>query len=252
MQNQSNSSETTEKNQTSSLCKKSKIPIQLRNRNDYTTTTYLPTNYKKPSKNGHAVSEPRTTGPTRLAEHTPFLWQLSTGLFSLLYPGIRPAHVERSSTGRHTMTIQVTVTVSSGNRASDTTLRQLISEIERIKSYDGTTIRVNVEHMGISLFPGSQPLHEVIERMLAEADAATSPHYTAPPRGMPFSLRVQAAMRVFESASPDFRREAERRAKGAPARNRQEHMRQNPEIFQHFYRSRGLETEFLRFIVCKE
>jgi hypothetical protein len=146
------------------------------------------------------------------------------------------------------MTIQVTVTVSSGNRASDTTLRQLISEIERIKSYDGTTVRVNVEHMGVSLFPGSQPLHEVIERMLAEADAATSPHYTAPPRGMPFSLRVQAAMRVFESASPDFRREAERRAKGAPARNRQEYMRQNPELFQHFYRSRGLETEFLNII----
>lgn len=83
--------------------------------------------------------------------------------------------------------------------------------------------------------------------MLAEADAAVSPHYTAPPRGLPYAIRIEAAMRYFRTASPEFRREAERRSLGGvPARNRQEFMRQNPDIFQYFYPTRGpLETEFL-------
>ena len=146
------------------------------------------------------------------------------------------------------MTIQVTVKVSSGTRTSDTTLRQLIREIERIKSYDGTVVRVTVEYPHISMFSRPQPLYQVIERMLTEADAATSPHYTAPPRGLPYALRIEAAMRYFRSASPEFRRAAEYRSLGGPARNRQEHMRQNPEIFEHFYPTRRgpLETEFLR------
>lgn len=146
------------------------------------------------------------------------------------------------------MTIQVTVKVSSHAGATDTTLRQLISDIEKIKSYDGTTITVTVEPHRISMISKPRALYEVIEQMLAEADAAVSPHYTAPPRGLPFSLRVQMAMRVFKNASPDFRREAEKRSLGGvPARNRQEFMRQNPDIFQYFYRTRGpLETAFLR------
>lgn len=145
------------------------------------------------------------------------------------------------------MTIQVTVKVSSHAGAADTTLRQLIRDIEKIKSYDGTVVRVNIEYPHISMFTRPQPLYQVIERMLAEADAATSPHYTAPPRGLPYAIRIEAAMRYFRTASPEFRREAERRSLGGPARNRQEHMRQNPELFQYFYRTRGpLETEFLR------
>jgi hypothetical protein len=146
------------------------------------------------------------------------------------------------------MTIQVTVSVHSGNRASDTTLRQIIQEIERIKAYDGTVVRVTVEYPRISMFTRPQPLHEIIESMLAEADSVVSPHYRAPPRGLPYALRVQAAMRVFTNASPDFRREAERRSLGSAPRNRQEFMIQNPGIFEHFYPThRGpLETEFIR------
>ena len=148
------------------------------------------------------------------------------------------------------MTIQVKVTVSSGTRTSDTTLRQLISEIERIKRYDGTVVRVSVEYPSVSMFTRPQPLHEIIESMLAEADSVVSPHYTAPPRGLPYAIRIEAAMRYFLSASPEFRREAERRSMGAAARNRQEYMRQNPGIFAHFYPTRGrpLETEFLRVL----
>lgn len=148
------------------------------------------------------------------------------------------------------MTIQVTVKVSSHSGAADTTLQNLIRDIERIKSFDGTTINVTVESFRISMISKPRALYEVIEQMLAEADAATSPHYTAVPRGMPFSLRVQEAMRVFKNASPDFRREAERRSLGGvPARNRQEFMRQNPELFQYFYKTRGpLETAFLRVL----
>lgn len=146
------------------------------------------------------------------------------------------------------MTIQVTVKVSSHAGAADTTLRQLIRDIERIKSYDGNTVTVTVEPHRISMISKPRALYEVIEQMLAEADAAVSPHYTAPPRGLPFSLRVQMAMRVFKNASPEFRREAERRSLGGvPARNRQDFMRQNPDIFQYFYPTRGpLETAFLR------
>ncbi len=149
------------------------------------------------------------------------------------------------------MTIQVKVTVQSGSRTSDTTLRQLIRDIERIKSYDGTAVRVNIEYRRISMFTRPQPLYQVIERMLAEADAAVSRHYTAPPRGLPYAIRIEAAMRYFRSASPEFRREAERRSLGVPPRNRQEHMRQNPGIFEHFYPTRRgpLETEFLRAIL---
>ena len=149
------------------------------------------------------------------------------------------------------MSIQVTVKVSSESRTSDTTLRQLIREIERIKSYDGTTITVSVEPHRISMIPRPRALYEVVEQMLAEADAATSPHYTAPPRGLPFSLRVQMAMRVFKNASSEFRREAERRSLGVPPRNRQEHMRQNPGIFEYFYPTRRgpLETEFLKQLI---
>lgn len=143
--------------------------------------------------------------------------------------------------------IQVTVKVSSGTGISDTTLRQLIREIERIKSYDGTVVRVTVEYPQVSMFSRPQPLYQVIERMLTEADAATSPHYTAPPRGLPYAIRIEAAMRVFKNASPEFRREAERRSLGGPARNRQEFMGQNPELFQQFFKTRGpLETAFLR------
>ncbi len=148
------------------------------------------------------------------------------------------------------MSINVSVTVHSGTRTSETTLRQLISEIERIKRYDGTVVRVAVEYPQVSMFTRPQPLHEIIESMLAEADSVVSPHYRAPPRGLPYALRVQAAMRVFKDASPEFRREAERRSLGSPPRNRQEHMRQNPGIFEHFYPTRRgpLETEFLSFI----
>jgi hypothetical protein len=148
------------------------------------------------------------------------------------------------------LNIQVNVSIHSGSRTSETTLRQLISEIERIKRYDGTVVRVTVEYPRVSMFTRPQPLHEIIESMLAEADAAVSPHYTAPPRGLPYAIRIEAAMRYFRSASPDFRREAERRSLGVPPRNRQEHMRRNPEIFEHFYPTRRgpLETEFLRVI----
>ncbi len=146
------------------------------------------------------------------------------------------------------MTIQVKVSVQSGSRTSETTLRQLISEIERIKAYDGTVVRVTVEYPRIAMITRPQPLHEIIESMLAEADSVVSPHYRAPPRGLPYALRVQAAMRVFKDASPEFRREAERRSLGVPPRNRQEFMLQNPGIFEHFYPTRRgpLETEFLR------
>lgn len=223
-------------------------PDTIENRNDYTTTTYSPTDDKKPGKNGHAVPQPRPTGQIRLAEHTPVIWQLSDGLFSLLHPGVWPSHVERSSTGSQEMTIQVKVSVQSGSRGSETTLRQLISEIERIKRYDGTVVRVTVEYPRIAMITRPQPLHEIIESMLAEADSVVSPHYRAPPRGLPYALRVQAAMRVFKDASPEFRREAERRSLGVPPRNRQEFMLQNPGIFEHFYPTRHgpLETEFLR------
>lgn len=151
------------------------------------------------------------------------------------------------------MTIQVTVKVSSHAGAADTTLRQLIRDIERIKSYDGTVVRVNIEYPRFSMFTRPQPLYQGIEHMLAEADAAVSPHYTAPPRGLPYQIRVVAAMRYFRTASPEFRREAERRSLGGvPARNRQEFMRQNPDIFQFFYPTRGpLETAFLRELVGK-
>ena len=145
------------------------------------------------------------------------------------------------------MTIQVSITVHAPGRTSETSIRQLIRDIERIKSYDGTTIRVNVEHPRISLFPGRQELYQVVEQMLAEGDAATSPHYLATPQGQPYAVRVRAAMQAFSSASPEFRREAERRSMGAPARNRQEFFRQNPDFAARFYLSRGpLETEFLR------
>lgn len=138
------------------------------------------------------------------------------------------------------MTIQVTVKVSSHSGAADTTLRQLIRDIERIKSYDGTVVRVNIEYLRISMFTRPQPLYQAIEQMLAEADAAVSPRYTAPPRGLPYAIRIEAAMRYFRTASPEFRREAERRSLcGVPARNRQEFMRQNPDIFQYFYPTRG-------------
>lgn len=244
---QSNCSKAPRETSVSSLCEKSRIPIPLRKKkNDYTTNTYSPTNYKKPSKNGYAVSQPRPTGQIRLAEQPPLLWKLSARLFSLLHPGIRPSDLERSSRGRPALTIQVTVKVSSQAGAADTTLRQLIRDIEKIKSYDGTVVRVTLEHPRVSLFPGRQELPQVIESMLAQADAATSPHYTATPKGLPYQSRIEAAQRVFNSASPAFRREAEHRSLGAPARNRQEFFKQNPDFAARFYRSRGLETEFLR------
>lgn len=226
-------------------------PDTIENRNDYTTTTYRPTDYKKPGKNGHAVPQPRPTGQIRLAEHTPVIWQLSDGLFSLLHPGVWPSHVERSSRGRQELTIQVKVTASSGTRASETTLRQLIRDIQRITAYDGTTVTVRVEHPRISMFSGRKPLYQVVEQMLAEADAATSPHYLSAPRGIPFAIRLEAAMGVFRNASPEFRQEAERRSLGVSPRNRQEYMRRNPEIFEYFYPTRRgpLETEFLRALV---
>lgn len=145
------------------------------------------------------------------------------------------------------MSISVSVTVSAGTRTTDTTLQNLIRDIQRIKAYDGTTVTVTVEQSHISMIPRPQPLYQVVERMLAEADAAVSPHYRAPPRGLPFALRVQMAMRVFKNESPEFKREAERRSMGVPARNRQEFMLQNPEAFQIFFKTRGaLETEFLK------
>lgn len=147
------------------------------------------------------------------------------------------------------MTIQVTVTVHAHGRTSETSIQALIRDIERIKSYDGTVVRVTLEHPRISLFPGPQELPQVIESMLAQADAATSPHYTARPQGLPYQIRIEAAQRVFRSASPAFRREAEHRSLGTPARNRQEFFKQNPDFATRFYRSRGLETEFLRALV---
>lgn len=146
------------------------------------------------------------------------------------------------------MTIQVTVTVHAPGRTSETSIQALIRDIERIKQYDGTVVRVTLEHAPVSLFPGPQEMHQVIESMLSQADAATSPHYTATPKGLPYAVRVQAAQRVFRSASPAFRREAEHRSLGAPARNRQEFFSQNPDFVARFYRSRGLETEFLRVL----
>lgn len=146
------------------------------------------------------------------------------------------------------MTIQVTVTVHAAGKTSETSIQALIRDIESIKRYDGTVVRVTLEHAPVSLFPGRQELPQVIESMLSQADAATSPHYTATPQGRPYAVRVRAAMQVFRSASPAFRREAEHRSLGAPARNRQEFFSQNPDFAARFYRSRsrGLETEFLR------
>lgn len=145
------------------------------------------------------------------------------------------------------MSIRFTVTVNTTQTGSSPSINQLIQEIERLKRYDGTTVHIAAGPPCISLIPQPKPLYQVVEQMLAEADAATSPHYRGSPQGLPYTLRVEAAMRAFKNASPEFRREAERRSLGVPPRNREEFFKQNPEIFEYFYGPRPqLETEFLK------
>ena len=136
------------------------------------------------------------------------------------------------------MTISLTVQVIANGTTTSTTLRQVVRDIQKIQSYHGSTVRITVETPSWSLFPAKRPLYQVVEEMLAEADATTSPHYRAPPKGLPYPERVRAAMAAFNNASLEFRRAAEQRSAGMPARNRQEFLKQNPEILVHLYRIR--------------
>lgn len=144
------------------------------------------------------------------------------------------------------MTVSLSVQVIANGRTTSTTLRQVVRDIQKIQSYHGSTVRITVEAPNWSLFPGKKPLYQVVEQMLAEADATTSPHYRAPPHGLPYPERVRAAMAAFNNGSPEFRRAAEQRSAGMPARNRQEFLKQNPELISHLYLSGPLETEFRR------
>jgi hypothetical protein len=146
--------------------------------------------------------------------------------------------------------MSITVRTTSGGVSMS--LQQLVADVETIASYDGTVVEITVISRPCTLpsliVPGKS-LSAALTELLAEADAATSPHYTAPPQGQPFPARVAGARRAYQRHSQAFLAEALRRTMPTVCRNQDEFLRANWQQHSTAFRtSRGgyLDSQFKR------
>lgn len=100
------------------------------------------------------------------------------------------------------MTINVKATVTiEGNEH----LEALIANLHELEQFSGKAFNFSdrsdsASTAPLSMFIAQQPLSDIVQSVLAAADAASSSHYTAPPQGQPWPERISAGTLALRTA----------------------------------------------------